>query len=67
MTNGNGDRLDNLIQVVTEFSIRTQEQLQRHEERLTRSEERLDRLEDAIASINATNERLERILDRLTQ
>ena len=45
--------VDGLVQIITEFS--------------TRSEVRLNKLDDAIAGINATNERLELILRRLVQ
>lgn len=59
MQSGNGDRLDNFIQFVTEYSIRTEEMLRRHEQRMTQHEERIQRLEEIQADIR-------QILARLT-
>lgn len=39
LDSSNGDRLDNFIQFVTEYSVRTEERLRRHEERMTQHEE----------------------------
>lgn len=52
MANGNGDRLNQFIEFVTEYSIRTEEQLRRHEERISLLEE--------------VQRDLRQILDRLT-
>ena len=54
----NGDCLDNVIQFVTEYSVRTEELIRRHDEQMSAHEERLLRLEETQAGI-------QRILDRL--
>lgn len=53
MQSGNGDRLDNFIQFVTEYSIRTEEILRRHEERISQGKEIQLDIRQILATLTA--------------
>lgn len=66
MTNSNGDRLDQFIQFVTQYTIRTEALLQQHEQRFEEHRERLEEHRERIQRLEEIQSGILQILERLS-